>query len=303
MAPKTQTTGPRVGLRDPGRPSLNLHVALVFALLLLAGCTNVPRHEEARIADIHGLALDPRQSTRLYVATHHGLFVAENDTGWTSVTQDPFDMMGFTMHPRDGRVMYASGHPARVGRDWAVGVVKSTDAGRSWTTLGLKNQVDFHAMAMEAGSGGAPDTIYGSHGGKLHVSRNGGTDWTAKPLGFQVAALAVDPDTGDVLAASASGLQRVARGIEGSWQAVRAAPSLAVAATADAWLAYFEEGGLSRSTDSGRTWTALNWTVPPNDYPWGIAPDPAGGPTVYVGTARGVVFKTEDAGASWRRIN
>jgi hypothetical protein len=280
---------------------MRFSVLLTLAVLLLAGCSSAPTDGEVRIQDIHGLALDPAQPTRLYVATHHGLFVAENDSKWAAVTKEPFDMMGFTMHPGDGSIMYASGHPNRVGQGWAVGVVKSTDGGRTWATLALKNEVDFHAMTMEPGSNGAGDSVYGFHGGKVHVSKDGGKTWTAKAVSFSVAALAVAPAAGDVLAATDQGLQRIGRHLEGTWSPVAPDAALAVAATEGAFFVYFSKTGLAQSIDEGTSWTSMNWTVPEDDFPWGIAPT-ISADVVYVATARGHIEKTTNGGASWSRV-
>jgi len=61
-------------------------------------------------------------------------------------------------------------------------------------------------------------------------------------------------------------------------------------------------GGLRASHDGGRTWAGMNWTVPANDFPGGIAVDSHDPATVYVGTARGSIFKTANGGASWSLI-
>lgn len=276
-------------------------VLTIVSLILLAGCS-APAGDDVRITDIHGLALDPDRPSRLYVATHHGLFVADNDTKWAAVTKDPFDMMGFTMHPRDGNIMYASGHPGRAGQGWAVGVVKSVDAGRTWTTLGLKNEVDFHAMTMEAGIESAPDTIYGFHGGKTHFSTDGGRTWQNRPVSFQVASMAVDPASGALLTATPQGLQQIGRHLEGEWKTIATGSAVAIAAGQGKLVAYMTRQGLARSMDAGRTWSPLNWTVPSEDYPWGIATGPSGSATTYVGTARGTIHKTVDGGASWTAV-
>ena len=285
------------GLRNP--PLLTVTVlALAFS-----GCASTSEGD-VKIQDIHGLALDPNDPSRLYVATHHGLFVGEADKKWAAVTAETFDMMGFTMPPRDGNIMYASGHPNRVGQGWAVGVVRSTDAGRTWTTLGLKNEVDFHAMAMQGGDELTNNTIYGFHGGKLHVSKDGGTTWTSRTLGIQVASLTVSPETGDVWAATPAGIQRNTRFAEGAWQIVSPSPASAIAAgpTGPTLFAYLDAEGLAKSSDRGKSWMHLNWTVPSGDYPWGIAPDPANSKTLYVGTARGSIHKTIDDGTTWSKI-
>lgn len=274
---------------------------LVLPLVLLAGCTAGTPGGGVHIQDIHGLALDPDRPTRLYVATHHGLFVAENDTDWAAVTKEPFDMMGFTLHPLDGNVMYASGHPGRLGDGWAVGVVKSTDAGRTWTTLALKNQVDFHAMAMAAGPSSGEDRVYGHHGGKIHWSTDGGRSWSSKAVPFSVASMAVDPRTGDLLAATDQGLQRIDRALAGPWTPLAAGRAVAVAAANHSQWAYFAATGLGRSLDGGRTWLPMNWTAPADDRAWGIAPGPDPH-QAYVGTARGAIQKTTNGGASWAQI-
>lgn len=290
---------PRFRVATDGMRSITV---VASAFLLLGGCTSQPAaSDDVHIADIHGMALDPNIPSRLYVATHHGLFVAENDTKWSAVTTEPFDMMGFTMHAGDGRIMYASGHPGRVGQGWAVGVVKSVDAGRTWMTLALKNEVDFHAMAMEAGANGAADTVYGFHGGKVHVSTDGGATWSSDPVTFAIAALTVDPGTGDLLAATNKGLQRTGRGLEGEWTLVQDANTIGIAAADGALVAYFAATGLSSSRDDGNSWSSLNWTAPADDYPWGIAMT-RDAETLYAGTARGTIHKTADGGVTWTKI-
>ncbi|HEX9816163.1 MAG TPA: hypothetical protein VGB18_04215 [Candidatus Thermoplasmatota archaeon] len=59
---------------------------------------------------------------------------------------------------------------------------------------------------------------------------------------------------------------------------------------------------MAKSTDKGVTWFSLNWTVPTGDYPWGIALTPNEVDVVYVGTARGTIHRTTDAGDSWTKI-
>lgn len=285
---------------------MRITTALLLATLFSAGIAGCSQGSggDVHIQDIHGLALDPNNPSILYVATHHGLFVGEDDARWAAVTEEPFDMMGFSVHTTDGRIMYASGHPGRAGQGWAVGLVRSTDAGRTWTTVGLKNQVDFHAMAMEPGAHLANDTVYGVHGGKLHVSRDGGATWTTRSLAFSVASLAVAPLSGDLWAATPQGVQRTAPGGEGAWRLVNPAAASAVAANpaTSALVVHFNERGLAQSTDSGATWTSLNWTVPADDFPWGIALNPDESDAIYVGTARGTIHKTSNGGAAWSRV-
>ncbi len=77
--------------------------------------------------------------------------------------------MGFTPHPADESVLYASGHPAGGGN---LGFIVSRDGGRGWSSLspGVGGPVDFHQMDVSKAD---PSVIYGAHGG-LQASRDGG---------------------------------------------------------------------------------------------------------------------------------
>lgn len=276
---------------------------LLLGGLLLAGCASTPGNG-LHIQDIHGLALDPQTPTRLFVATHHGLFVGEDDKRWSSVTHDPFDMMGFTMHPTNPQIMYASGHPGRIGQGWAVGVVKSADGGKTWSTLSLKNEVDFHAMSMEGGKDGL-DAIYGFYKNKFYASNDGGTNWQNAAVPFAASAFAVEPSNGTVYAATDKGLQKTGRLGSGGWSVLTPGETMGVATSPldpSLLVVYFASGGLKESRDGGATWRSLNWTVPEDDHPWGLAIHPTNENVLYAGTLRGAVFKTEDGGSHWSKI-
>src|SRR3546814_19365186 len=60
----------------------------------------------------HGIAVDPRNPDRLYLATHHGFFAVGPDGVAQQISETEDDFMGFTPHPSDPDVLYASGHPA-----------------------------------------------------------------------------------------------------------------------------------------------------------------------------------------------
>ncbi len=65
---------------------------------------------------IHGIAVDPTLDSRLLLATHHGFFVVQTDDGMaTRISRDQNDYMGFTPHPENPTVMFASGHPSGGG--------------------------------------------------------------------------------------------------------------------------------------------------------------------------------------------
>src|ERR687891_885449 len=159
-----------------------LRYLVAFALVVVgAGAFLATRsHSEAsttvealaRETHFHGIAVDSSDPDRLYLATHHGLYAVAPDGSATRLSPVQ-DFMGFTPHPTDPSLLYASGHPASGGN---LGFIASEDAGRSWHQLaeGVGGPVDFHQMDVSVSD---PKTIYGAHGGNLQLSRDGGQTW------------------------------------------------------------------------------------------------------------------------------
>lgn len=294
-------------LDHPFNPRLGLVVSL---LIVLGGCAGEPSPNGAMFADIHGLAVDPNDPGLLYVATHHGLFRGQNDQDWARITADPLDLMGFTMHPHEPHIMYASGHPAQPTRDYHhLGVVRSADGGRTWQTLALRNEVDFHALAVSLAR---PDTLWAWYYGdaNLYQSTDAGRTWNQwKPTGLtgDVYALAADAtDAQSLYAGGANGLF-VSRDAGVNWTNMTAPTGvLAVATTLGdpnlVWIAT-ESGTLLRSTDRAATWqaaAAIAWAA--NDWPAAIAIDPTRPDTVYAASGQGSIYRSVDAGQAWTAV-
>lgn len=174
-------------------------------LLLLATGARAQTVRIDRLSHIHGLAVDPSDPERLYLATHEGLFLATPDGLAIRVGALEADLMGFTPDPADGARLVASGHPAGGGN---LGVIASSDGGRTWRKLsdGAGGPVDFHALAISPLD---PNLMFGVHQG-LQASRDGGRTWQRvgpAPAGLlALAASAKDADT--LYAATRGGLYR-----------------------------------------------------------------------------------------------
>ncbi len=191
--------------------NMNMRTSSVIAPLLLivaAGAGTESRAAEdvslAKLREsthIHGIAVDPKDSSRIYLATHHGLFVARADGMAIQVSTKNDDLMGFTPHPSDPTVLYASGHPGGGGN---LGFIMSNDSGTTWRQIskGLFGPVDFHQMDVSKAD---PKVIYGAFRG-LQVSTDGGHTWRF------VGTL---PDRLIDLAASAMDVNRVYAATEG----------------------------------------------------------------------------------------
>ncbi|MFE9773327.1 F510_1955 family glycosylhydrolase [Streptomyces sp. NPDC005931] len=206
------------------------------------------------VSHIHGVGLDPSDQ-RLYVATHEGIYTPDAEGRPTPVGDHRDDFMGFTV--AGARTFLASGHPAAGGDGPGnKGLIRSTDAGRTWEQLSLAGQSDFHALEQAHGR------IYGydSTNGRLRTSRDG-VAWK-DGAALQAHDIAVSPRDPDVVLATTPG--GVVRSADGGTTFGRAAePVMAYLSwpVADALHALDVTGGLHLSTDGGSTWKKRG-TVP-----------------------------------------
>ncbi len=198
----------------------------------------------------HGIAVDPADSTRLYLATHHGLFVMGAD-GKAQPISEVRDYMGFTAHPTDATILFASGHPAAGGN---LGFITSKDGGRTWTKLsnGTGGPVDFHQMDVSKAD---PRVIYGVYE-SLQRSADGGATWktvAAPPAGIiSLAASSVDANT--LYAATQSGIQRSTDGGQ-TWKKESDQTATMVHVANDGTIYAFMIGaGLVRATEKNLAW-------------------------------------------------
>ncbi|CAB4752888.1 unannotated protein [freshwater metagenome] len=175
---------------------------LLAPLLALAACSEAPDAEPGQPLDVthvHGLAVDPEDPQRVFVATHEGLGAWTED-GVERVSGSTADFMGFTIGP-DG-TLYGSGHPGR-GEDGpsSLGLIRSDDGGRSWEPVSLAGEADFHALAAD------DDGVvgYDANTGQLRLSPDG-EQWedVDAPDGF--LDLAADPASARFLGTTGQGV-------------------------------------------------------------------------------------------------
>ncbi|MEU0170329.1 F510_1955 family glycosylhydrolase [Streptomyces iakyrus] len=200
------------------------------------------------LSHIHGLGLADQ---RLYVATHRGVYTPDAKGKPELVGDSKDDFMGFTV--AEDTTFYASGHPSEGGNK---GLIKSTDAGKTWKSLSLAGQSDFHALDY------VHDTIYAydATNSLLRTSKDS-TTWKD---GAQLQALdiAVSPENpGLVLATTAEGVARSTDG--GKTFTTGKQPMMAFLSWSakDALYGIDTSGGLNRSADGGGTWKKIS-TVP-----------------------------------------
>jgi photosystem II stability/assembly factor-like uncharacterized protein len=231
--------------------------------------------------------------------------------------QPVFDDAGFTsigdlaISPADPSVIWAGTGERNSLRSqgWGDGVYRSTDAGKSWTHLGLEGTRVIGRIAAHPGD---PDVAYVAALGPLwgaspergvYKTTDGGESWDRvlfvnDTTGF--IDLKMDPRDPDVLYAAA-------------WHRVRWGGGRMEGAGAGS--------GIWKTTDGGRRWTELTDPALANGLPTdamgriglGIAPSEPDRiyAVIQVATSAwsssisedGGIFRSDDAGRSWRRVH
>jgi hypothetical protein len=141
------------------------------------------------LGHVHGLGIDPGNGT-LYVASHFGVFSVE-DGKHERIADRWQDTMGFAV-VGPGHFL-GSGHPDPTeDLPSSLGLIESTDSAKTWESVSLSGDADFHAIEAVG------NHIYGldSHTSALLVStdRNNWDTIAKQPL-LDLAANPAAPET------------------------------------------------------------------------------------------------------------
>lgn len=262
---------------------------------------------EKTISHAHGLAVDAKDPTKLYIATHHGLMVLVNEKDLYRIGDSRDDYMGFSPHPTEANVFFSSGHPSFGGN---IGFQKSDDGGFTWKKVsnGIGGPVDFHAMAVSPVNA---DLIYGWYQGNLQRSLDQGKTWEIVNRDILAVYLAADSQDENIVYAATPRGQGVlvSRDKGASWISVSkdieggAVSVVVVHPENPNMLLVFSEklGGLGKSVDAGNTWTKADESFN-GETILHIAFDKNNSNVVYALTHENTLYKSTDTGGIWQKI-
>ena len=245
------------------------------------------------VAHVHGLGINPADGD-LYAATHLGLYRVPAQGKAQPVGAAVQDAMGFTVVGPDR--FLGSGHPdpkdkhlRKPGNPPLLGLIESTNGGRTWKPLSLLGEADFHSLVAAHGK------IYGydSTGGRFMVSDDG-KRWDTRSQ-TSIGTFAVDPvDSDHVVSVTERGLADSGDGGR-SWQPVDG-PQLA-------FVSWGTELGLWGVSRTGQTYRRVDDRWEPR------APLPGepqallvAGTDLYAAASADdatAVYRSSDAGGRW----
>jgi photosystem II stability/assembly factor-like uncharacterized protein len=243
----------------------------------------------------------PSQPNVFYMAQVNGGVWKSEDYGrtWNPIFdgESTQSIGAIAVAPSDPNIIYAASGEGLHRPDLSVGngIYKSSDAGKTWTHLGLRDGQQIPALVVDprdpnkliAAVLGHP---YGpSEERGIYRSTDGGENWQkviSKDENTGGSDVELDPSNPDVVYASMWEVR------EGPWE--------------DGNEFNGPGGGLFKSTDGGATWHQLTKGLP-NDLSQiyvAIAPSDTRRLYATLGTASGklAVYRSDDAGDSWSQI-
>lgn len=243
---------------------------------------------------VHGLGINPADDA-LFIATHTGTYRVPPDAEKAErVGESRQDTMGFTIvgpnrflgsgHP-DPKAMRVRGLPPNLG------LIESIDGGRTWSSVSLLGEADFHVLRSLG------ESVYGfdSTNGRFLVSRNGGETWSQRQVPDGLIDLAVNPlRRSHVVAASERGL--ISSIDDGrSWRALGGGGVGLLAWPAPARLFQVDGAGVVHtSRDSGKRWRSIGDI---GGQPAAFVAETAD--DLYVALHDGTVKRSVDGGRTW----
>lgn len=272
--------------------------------------------ENVTYGHVHGIFLNPSDNI-LLMGTHHGLFKS-NDDGKTFTKIDmkgdinSDDFMNFAYDPNT-KTLFAGGHD--------LGVVKSTDGGTSWTKTdsGVKG-TDIHALAINpldtnrlyaysVGNG-----IFGTKDGAKSWYRidDGPTNPSVRAFGYMATPSSMDrsmktdktTNIGYLWAGTSGGLfssfacfcgWTKTNGISDNATIYTLAPDPVNRSTMFAGT----KDGIYKTIDEGKTFNKVNSEI--TDMA-AITFDLNNPKILYAVASGGILYKSEDSGNSWRKV-
>jgi photosystem II stability/assembly factor-like uncharacterized protein len=287
---------------------------ICIALLSVVPSLSAQQIPEKTYQDLHWRMIGPFRGGRtraasgtamqpnvFYVGQVNGGVWKSDDYGrtWNPIfDHEPTQSIGaIAVAPSDPNIIYVGSGEGLHRPDLSVGdgIYKSTDAGKSWTHLGLHDGYQIPGLAVDPRD---PNKVFAAVLGHpygpnqergLYRSTDGGQTWQKviyKDENTGASDVEIDPSNPDVIYASMWEVR------EGPWEDQNEVNGTG--------------GGLFKSTDGGNTWNQLKNGLPKDLSQIYVAIAASDSKRLYatVGSASGAlgVYRSDDGGENWVKI-
>jgi photosystem II stability/assembly factor-like uncharacterized protein len=255
-----------------------------------------PAVMSGRVTDLAVFEEDP---SILYVASASGglLKTVNGGASWENVfdSQPTVSIGDVAINPKDPNVVWVGTGEAnnRQSSSWGDGIYKSTDGGKTWKHMGLRESNHIGRIVIDPQD---TDIVYVAAVGRLWGANkergvfktiDGGVTWQhvlAINENTGAVDLIMDPANSKVILAAAYQRRRTGWGFNGGGP----------------------DSGIYKTVDAGRTWRKLSGGLPTGDVGRiGLDIYRRNSNLVYaiVENREGGVFRSEDKGETWTKVN
>jgi hypothetical protein len=292
---------------------VRLWVALALACALIAGCGDDGGGTDAPAADlavpwidpdgdppiVGSLTLNPAHST-LFMATNTRLFRVPDGASKPERVVGQLETPDGSGEVSEALVvrfvgpdtLLGSGHPAAGSTlPQALGLIRSEDAGKTWSSVSELGKADFHTIEP------AGDDIVGAlfQQPQVLVSGDEGKTWETRAAPLPLVALEVNPADPQLWIGSTDRGIFVSRDAGKTWRQVDPTPNVRFAWAEDGTLYRIDPGGpLKVSTDGGGQWEDRGST---GGEPQAMTVDEDG--KIYVALIDGALKVSDDGGQTF----
>lgn len=278
---------------------------LLTVLLVMPGCAN----RNITLPHIHGAGYTS-DGKQLIIPAHAGL-VAYSKDGWSHVDGPKHDYMGFSAVDTG---FYSSGHPAEGSElQNPLGIVKSSDMGKTLEPLGLAGESDFHGMS--AGYQSHAIYVLNSHPNSqmdaagLYYSTDDGRTWTLSRMNGvadEITAIAAHPADERILAIGTKGGLYLSTDNGNQFDKILPDPDITAVTFSkqgELFAAAAQNPKLIRYNLESKSKTELNLpNLTRDDAVSYLAVNPTDAHEIAVTTFKNDVYITSNLGSGWSRI-
>ncbi len=162
---------------------------------------------------INCVLVDPNNPNIFYVgAPAGGIWKSTNGGNNWTVLSDNFTVLGVSsiaIHPGNSNVIYIATGDGDGGQTYSIGVLKSIDAGLTWTTTGLSffvnNFVRMNKILIHPTD---PGILIAAANNGFYKSTNAGVNWTQTITGTNIRDIEFKPSDPDIIYAAGNSFRK-----------------------------------------------------------------------------------------------